>query len=178
MEWQVPKNAVVVDFVVFHNNSWDNNGGQDFHFKVDLDGELDVDKLCDAMVPTFFEEIKKEREEREEEERRKREAKERVRRANRDKALAVLRRQTRHVLYTEPEVIKAGSEVLVAYNPQDTNLHGAQKVYIQGGFNRWTHAKQFGPVEMLAPKKGETHFTAVIPVPKDAYKIDFVFCDG
>ena len=31
---------------------------------------------------------------------------------------AVERRKVRHVLYTEPEVIRAGSQITIWYNPQ------------------------------------------------------------
>ena len=38
------------------------------------------------------------------------------------KALAVLRRQTRHVLYTEPSEPQAGQDMTVYYNPSNTCL--------------------------------------------------------
>lgn len=112
-----------------------------------------------------------------EEERQKEAERAEARRLAREKAMAVLRRQTRHVLYTSPEVIQAGSTITVRYNPQDTVLRGRDRIFIRGGFNRWSHSKFFGPVEMLPPNKGELHFSATIPVPKDAYKMDFVFSD-
>jgi hypothetical protein len=34
----------------------------------------------------------------------------------------------RHVLFTEPEVVKAGQTVTMFYNPQDTPLNGRDKV--------------------------------------------------
>lgn len=49
---------------------------------------------------------------------------EQTRQAARDKALEVRRAQMKHVLYTEPEVIKAGSPVTLYYNPNNTNLNG------------------------------------------------------
>lgn len=41
-------------------------------------------------------------------------------------AKAVLRRQMKHVMFTEPEVIEAGERVTVYYNPDDTVLAGSR----------------------------------------------------
>ena len=46
------------------------------------------------------------------------------------KAKAVLRRQMKHVLFTEPADIAAGQDVTIYYNPQDTPLSGTQDVYL------------------------------------------------
>jgi starch synthase len=43
-----------------------------------------------------------------------------------EKAKAVLRRQTKHVMFTEPEVIQAGEPMTVYYNPGDTPLAGSR----------------------------------------------------
>lgn len=43
-----------------------------------------------------------------------------------EKAKAVLRRQMKHVMFTEPEVIQAGQRVTVYYNPDDTVLAGSR----------------------------------------------------
>ena len=46
------------------------------------------------------------------------------------KALAVLRRQTRHVLYTEPSEPQAGKDMTVYYNPDNTCLSGCSDIFI------------------------------------------------
>lgn len=46
--------------------------------------------------------------------------------------------------------------------------------YWQGGWNRWTHVKKFGPLKMTPPGEDGTHFFATVAVPKNAYSIDFV----
>ena len=46
------------------------------------------------------------------------------------KALAVLRRQTRHVLYTEPSEPQAGQDLTVYYNPSNTCLSGCSEIFI------------------------------------------------
>jgi hypothetical protein len=43
-----------------------------------------------------------------------------------DKAKAVLRRQMKHLMFTEPEVIQAGERVTVYYCPDDTALKGSE----------------------------------------------------
>ncbi len=44
--------------------------------------------------------------------------------------MAVLRRQMKHVLFTEPAEIQAGQDVTIYYNPQDTPLSGCAEVYL------------------------------------------------
>ena len=46
------------------------------------------------------------------------------------KAKAVLRRQMRHVLFTEPADIQAGGQATIYYNPADTLLSGTQQVFL------------------------------------------------
>ena len=46
------------------------------------------------------------------------------------KALAVLRRQTRHVLFTEPSEPQAGQDMTVYYNPSNTCLAGCSDIFI------------------------------------------------
>lgn len=40
------------------------------------------------------------------------------------------------MLFTEPEIVTAGKEVTVYYNPRDTILAGRQRIWLQGGWNR------------------------------------------
>ena len=75
-----------------------------------------------------------------------------------DLVKAVERRKVRHVLYTVPEVVEAGEEVTIYYNPRDTPLNGRQQLYLMGGWNRWTHKRSFGPVAMHPPEAGGEHW--------------------
>lgn len=43
-----------------------------------------------------------------------------------EKAKAVLRRQMKHVMFTDPEIIQAGERVTLYYNPDDTMLAGSE----------------------------------------------------
>ncbi|GAB4820993.1 hypothetical protein N2152v2_008039, partial [Parachlorella kessleri] len=89
----------------------------------------------------------------------------------------VRRRQMRHVLFTDPVEIRAGEEVDIYYNPNNTLLAGSGQVFLRGGWNRWRHPRGFGPVEMVPPAVGD-HFRARVKVPKDAYFMDFVFSNA
>ena len=46
------------------------------------------------------------------------------------KAQAVLRRQTRHMLFTEPSEPQAGQALTVYYNPSNTCLRGCPDIFI------------------------------------------------
>ena len=56
---------------------------------------------------------------------------------------------------------------------QDTNGWSAS----QGGFNRWTHKKKFGPLNMTPPAGEGGHFSAAVKVPRSAHAVDFVLSD-
>jgi hypothetical protein len=72
--------------------------------------------------------------------------------------MEVRRRQGRHVLFTQPDAPSAGGEVTIYYSPGATVLAGRERVFLRGGYNRWRHAKAFGPIEMTPPKEG-FHFS-------------------
>jgi starch synthase len=79
---------------------------------------------------------------------------------------AVLRRQLKHVLFTEPEVITAGQKVKVYYCPDTTPLAGRQQLFITAGFNRWNHRKNFAGVAMEPPGLQGQHWHATFKVKK------------
>ena len=68
------------------------------------------------------------------------------------KVKAVKRRQLYHMLYTQPPAVTAGSTVTLFYNAANTSLREAQRIFVRGGWNRWTHPKKLGPLELLPPK--------------------------
>ena len=84
----------------------------------------------------------------------------------------------------------AGQEIEIFYrhSPQDMDdldapLRGASDVFVQGGWNRWTHGEQFGPTRMSpaqSPPGGEGAAPALVArvtAPPDAHCLDFVFTD-
>lgn len=63
----------------------------------------------------------------------------------------------KHIVYTEPLDVQAGSTVTVFYNPANTVLNGKSEVWFRGSFNRWTHRK--GPLspQRMLPADSGTH---------------------
>lgn len=53
-------------------------------------------------------------------------------------------------------------------------LTAASPTSAQGGFNRWTHKKSFGPLKMTPPTGEGSHFSATIALPRSAHAVDFV----
>lgn len=63
----------------------------------------------------------------------------------------------KHIVYTEPLDVHAGSLVTVFYNPANTVLNGKPEVWFRCSFNRWTHRKgPLPPQKMLSADNG-TH---------------------
>ena len=48
---------------------------------------------------------------------------------------------------------------------------------MQGGFNRWTHRRTFGPLAMTKPAGEPSHFCTNVEVPRSAHAVDFVLSD-
>lgn len=61
------------------------------------------------------------------------------------------------MLFTEPEVPRAGEKVTVYYSPASTALAGREQIYITAGFNRWGHLRRLGPAAMKPPGEGGLH---------------------
>lgn len=63
----------------------------------------------------------------------------------------------KHIVYTEPLDVQAGSAATVFYNPANTVLNGKSEVWFRGSFNRWTHRK--GPLspQRMLPADNGTH---------------------
>jgi hypothetical protein len=66
------------------------------------------------------------------------------------KAKAVVRRQMKHVLFTEPAEIEAGQNVTIYYSPQDTPLSGTQEVYLTVSPRHFTY---FSPLSECSWKE-------------------------
>ncbi|WIA17469.1 hypothetical protein OEZ85_014309 [Tetradesmus obliquus] len=178
VDFEVPKDAACVNFVVNCENGWDNNGGKDHKVAVALPPPYTAETV-NEWAESFFEGFLAEETAtrlKAEEEAAIRDAKRlKERTEQKEKAKAVLRRQMKHVMFTEPEVIEAGKPVTVYYCPDDTALAGSNQVYFTGGFNRWAHKRQLGPAAMRPPGINGRHWQIRFNVPKDALQLDFVF---
>jgi len=61
----------------------------------------------------------------------------------------------KHIVYTDPVDVQAGSNVTVYYNPSNTVLNGKPEVWFTCSFNRWTyHRGPLPPQKMLAAENG------------------------
>lgn len=63
----------------------------------------------------------------------------------------------KHIVYTEPLDVHAGSTVKVFYNSANTVLNGKPEVWFRGSFNRWTHRKGPLPPQKMLPSDNGTH---------------------
>ena len=177
-EITVPVEAVAINFVINYFDNYDNNDSKDHKILVSLPpGVTSVEAWTQSLSEMFFTQLSDARLAAEGEAKKKEEARRLKRREAQAFVREVERRKVRHVLYTEPEVVKAGEEVTVFYNPRDTNLNGRGRIFLRGGWNRWSHMKKFGPLPMTPPSDGGSHWQAVVKVPLDAFKMDFVFSD-
>ncbi|KAL4420307.1 hypothetical protein ABPG77_001397 [Micractinium sp. CCAP 211/92] len=176
--YTVPIDAVALNFITNYYEHYDNNGQKDFKALVELPSKAaSLEAWADTLLPYFKKSITEQRKADEAAAAELAAQRRAKREAAQDKAEAVRRKQMRHVLFTQPEVPEAGKEATIYYNPDNTNLHGRQAIWIKGGFNRWRHPRGFGPVEMVPPELGD-HFQFSVQVPKDAYSMDFVFTDA
>lgn len=178
-EVTIPETAVVLDFVINYHEHYDNNGGKDYHAATQLPARgaaTSLDSWADGLYETVLRQVTLERHNKEAQVRAAQESRRLAREAAKTKAEEVRRRQMRHVLYMEPSEPRAGCPVTLYYNPNNTSLHGAERVFVSGGFNRWKHLKAFGPQELTS--NGDVYMKTIINVPKDAYSLDFVFTDA
>ncbi|KAK9805611.1 hypothetical protein WJX72_007789 [[Myrmecia] bisecta] len=175
-EVEVAPDAVVLNWVVQYYEHFDNNNGADHKTLVEFTGTSESrEAWFEEQEEQYYREAREQRRAAEEAERAKQEKRAVLRRAAEAKVAAVRRRQMRHMLFTEPDDLRAGQTIELCYNPHDTPLHGSQQIFVRGGWNRWSHPRPFGPIKMIPPADGGSHFRASIAIPANAYKMDFVF---
>ena len=173
----VPLDAVSLNMVVYSGDVFDNNHSQDYCIAVDRGDSTKVAAWADTLVEPLTKAITDARHAEEAKQREINAKKALAEQAVRDKAERVRRLQMKHVLYTKPEEPVAGEDVTICYNPNNTNLNGNQEVRMTLGYNRWRHLKSLSGLEMTKSTAGE-HYEVTVPVPKDAYALDFVFSNG
>ena len=66
----------------------------------------------------------------------------------------------KHIVYTEPLDVHAGSTVTVFYNPANTVLNGKPEVWFRCSFNRWTHCVGPLPPQRMLPADNGSHVKA------------------
>ncbi|XP_057513562.1 soluble starch synthase 3, chloroplastic/amyloplastic-like [Actinidia eriantha] len=176
----VPDRALVLDWVFAngppqHAKVYDNNHRQDFH----------------AIVPKCFPEelywveeehqiykkLQEERRLREEAIRAKVEKTALLKAEMKERTLKMFLLSQKHVVFTEPLDVEAGSTVTVFYNPVNTVLNGKSEIWFRCSFNRWTHRMGSLPPQKMLPAENSSHVQATVKVPLDAYMMDFVFSE-
>uniref|UniRef100_A0A7N0SWD3 starch synthase n=1 Tax=Kalanchoe fedtschenkoi TaxID=63787 RepID=A0A7N0SWD3_KALFE len=173
----VPDGALVLDWVFADGppetaTLYDNNNRQDFHaiLPTSVPQELYWNEEEHRIYTRFHQER-----------RLKEEAIEktvRMKAAMKENTLKRFMLSRKHVVYTEPVDVRAGSKVTVLYNPSNTVLNGKAEIWFRCSFNRWTHRKGPLPPQRMVPAENSPHLKASVRVPPDAYTIDFVFSEA
>ncbi|KAK2076899.1 hypothetical protein QBZ16_005127 [Prototheca wickerhamii] len=164
--------AQVVDFVFTDDDKrvWDNNALSDYHSLIA--GALSDAALAERLVETARQEEAAEIAKQEDLAAKRALEKAEIKyEAERQK-----RAQLAPFLYTRPCTPRAGEAVELFYNPDLTTLRGRPKVFVRGGFNRWTQ-NNFAPQAMTSVGIGGFK-SARIQVPRNAHLLDFVFLDS
>ncbi|PNY08300.1 soluble starch synthase 3 chloroplastic/amyloplastic-like [Trifolium pratense] len=177
----VPDQALVLDWVFADGPPqnavvYDNNHMQDFHAIVPMatpDAQYWVEE-----EELIYQKLQEERRLREEAIHAKAEKTALMKAETKEKTLKSFLLSQKHIVFTEPLDVQAGSTVTVFYNPSNTNLNGKPEVWFRGSFNRWSHRNGPLPPQRMLPAENGTHVKVSVKVPLDAYMMDFVFSES
>ncbi|KAF6168145.1 hypothetical protein GIB67_011530 [Kingdonia uniflora] len=176
----VPHGSLVLDWVIADGppesaTSYDNNKLEDFHAIVPK--SLPEERYWVEKEQHIFIELEKQRKLREEALRIKAKKTAQMKAETKRKTVETYLLAQKHVVYTEPLDVQAGSIVTVLYNPSNTVLNGKPEVWFRCSFNHWTHRSGTLPPQRMLPADGGSHLKATVKVPLDAYSMDFVFSE-
>ncbi|XP_062226816.1 starch synthase 3, chloroplastic/amyloplastic-like [Phragmites australis] len=177
----LPERALVLDWVFADGppgnaRNYDNNGRQDFHAIVP--NNISEDLFWVEEEHRIFRRLQKERREREDADRIKAERSAKLKAEMKDKTMRAFLLSQKHIVYTEPLEVRAGTTVDVLYNPSNTVLNGKPEVWFRCSFNRWTHPSGPLPPQKMVNAENGSHLRATVRVPLDAYMMDFVFSES
>ncbi|RLM65866.1 starch synthase 3, chloroplastic/amyloplastic-like [Panicum miliaceum] len=180
-EITLPERALVLDWVFADGppgnaRNYDNNGRQDFHAIVPNNTLEDMFWVEEEH--RIFRRLQQERREREDADRLKAERSAKMKAEMKEKTMRAFLISQKHIVYTEPLEVRAGTTVDVFYNPSNTVLNGKPEVWFRGSFNRWTHPSGPLPPQKMVKAENGSHLRATVRVPLDAYKMDFVFSES
>ncbi|PIN08579.1 Starch synthase [Handroanthus impetiginosus] len=176
----IPDEALVVDWVFANGppeqaNIYDNNKSQDFHAIV-------PNSMPDELYWAEYEQkiyrgLQTERRLREEAKLAKAEKTAQMKAETKERTLKTFLLSQKHIVYTDPLNVQAGSTVTLFYNPANTVLDGKSEVWLRCSFNQWSH--HFGklPPQKMIPAENGSHLKATVKVPLDTYMMDFVFSE-
>ncbi|KAJ1272858.1 hypothetical protein BS78_06G234800 [Paspalum vaginatum] len=177
----LPERALVLDWVFADGppgnaRNYDNNGRQDFHAIVP--NNIPEDMFWVEEEHRIFRRLQQERREREDAHRLKAERSAKMKAEMKEKTMRAFLLSQKHIVYTEPLEVRAGTSVDVLYNPSNTVLNGKPEVWFRGSFNRWTHPSGPLPPQKMVKADNGSHLRATVRVPLDAYMMDFVFSES
>ncbi|KAL3519462.1 hypothetical protein ACH5RR_017611 [Cinchona calisaya] len=176
----VPDGALVLDWVFADGppeqaRVYDNNGRRDFHAIVPR--RAPEDRYWVEEEHHIYQNLQEERRFREEAIRAKAEKTARMKAETKEKTLKTFLLSQKHIVYTEPLDVQAGSAATVFYNPANTVLNGKPEIWFRCSFNRWTHRMGPLPPQRMLPAENGSHVKVTVKVPLDAYMMDFVFSE-
>ncbi|PPR82784.1 hypothetical protein GOBAR_AA37934 [Gossypium barbadense] len=176
----VPGRALVLDWVFADGppkvaTIYDNNNYQDFHAVVPK--SIPEEMFWVEEEHQIFRKLQAERKLREEAIRAKAEKTARMKAEMKERTLKRFLLSQKHIVYTEPLDIHAGSTVTVFYNPANTVLNGKHEIWFRCSFNCWTHRMGPLPPQRMLPADNGSHVKATVKIPLDAYMMDFVFSE-
>lgn len=176
----VPDRALILDWVFADGppgnaKLYDNNKYQDFHAIVPKC--IPEEMYWVEEEHQIYRKLQEERRIREEAIRAKAEKTVRMKAETREKTTKMFLLSQKHILYTEPLDVQAGSAVTVFYNSTSTVLSGKPEVWFRCSFNRWTHRHGPLPPQKMVPVENSSHLKVTVKVPLDAYMLDFVFSE-
>ncbi|KAM0858875.1 hypothetical protein ACQ4PT_047560 [Festuca glaucescens] len=175
-----PENALVLDWVFADGppgnaRNYDNNGRQDFH--AILPNISTEEGYWVQEEQNIYARLLQERREREEAIKRKAERSAKMKAEMKAKTMRRFLLSQKHIVYTEPLEIRAGTTVDVLYNPSNTVLNGKPEVWFRCSFNLWMHPGGALPPHKMVKSRDGSLLKATVQVPPDAYMMDFVFSE-
>ncbi|KAH7569482.1 hypothetical protein ACOSP7_012903 [Xanthoceras sorbifolium] len=176
----VPDRAFVLDWVFADGppqkaTVYDNNHRQDFHAIVPQ--SIPEELYWVEEEHKTYRKLQEERRLREEAIRAKAEKTARMKAETKEKTLKRFLLSQKHIVYTEPLDVQAGTTATVFYNPANTVLNGKSEVWFRCSFNRWTHRLGPLPPQKMLPADNGSLVKTTVKVPLDAYMLDFVFSE-
>uniref|UniRef100_A0A7N0UI48 starch synthase n=1 Tax=Kalanchoe fedtschenkoi TaxID=63787 RepID=A0A7N0UI48_KALFE len=176
----VPDRAIVLDWVFADGppksaKLYDNNNHQDFHARVPL--SVSEELFWAEEEQHVYNSLQADRKLTEEAKRLKAEKTARMKAETRERTLKAFLLSRKHIVFTEPLDIQAGSAATLFYNPKNTVLSGKPEVWFRHAFNRWTHRMGPLPPQRMLPAENSSLVKTNVKVPLDAYMMDFVFSE-
>lgn len=177
----VPERTYVLDWVFADGppgsaRNYDNNGGHDFH--ATLPNNMTEEEYWMEEEQRIYTRLQQERREREEAIKKKAERNAKMKAEMKEKTMRMFLVSQKHIVYTEPLEIHAGTTIDVLYNPSNTVLTGKPEVWFRCSFNRWMYPGGVLPPQKMVQAENGSHLKATVYVPRDAYMMDFVFSES